>query len=377
MKDKFTLQDLSQNLIHTHIRLDLSFLNRLLVNASKSNKPHRAYKFLCELGCPINKTKKASSTVYGWLKGYRTVPMSKLIKIVKLSDYSWIDIEKHLISIKAGIRKGEISLRLPIIVDHKIGSIIGHVLGDGSIDKIFSSLFFSNSNSELLKEFRAYMKNIFGIEPRIWVQQKTKAFEEKSKWLVRVHNLDEVPLGYCVGLFYPKICTDILYSIFGKFAVGKSKKITKEIKDSNLEFKRGLIRAFFDDEGSIRSDNHTMRFHQDNKKLLEDLKQIIQEFRINTNPIRHYYKRGKIRYYFNLTGYRNYYKFYHLIACTSSKKAEQFELLIESVGNSKVFKKKYALSASDYSDLRTVFFNRTFRAERRNGHTSILTESNK
>lgn len=277
------------------------------------------------------------------MKGYRTVPFSKLTTIVNLSEYSWNDIEQNLTTIKSGIRRGEIKLNFPIKLDTKLGSIIGHILGDGSIDKHRQAVFYSNSNKELLKEFISYMNAIFGIWPRIWIQKRKSNFDEKSKWLRRLSNLDEVPNKHPVGLFYPKICTVVLHGIFGKFAEGQNKRITKQIKHSNLEVKKGLIRAFFDDEGSIRSDNRTARFHQDNKEILKDIKIIIGESNINTNPIRSYMKRNKARHYFTLTGFRNYFRFYHLIKCTSSKKRREFELLIEKVKNSKQFKKKYAL----------------------------------
>ena len=341
-QNEINLSDLIKNLKHTHIVLNLKFLTELLVNSSKSNKPWRDKKFANIINCPLNKDKKCSTTIYGWIKGYRTIPFSKLINIVEMSDYSWKDIVNNLISIKAGIKNGEVYPNFPIKIDNKLGSIIGHILGDGSIEKRFHSLFYSNSNGELLKEFRDNMKVIFGIEPRIRVQEKTN-FYEKTKWLKRVDNLNNINKGNNVGLFYPKICSDILYAMVGVFAEGKSKKITSEIMDFNLEFKKGLIRAFFDDEGSVRSDNHTIRFHQDNKELLEQIRCLIIELGINPHNIKSYIKRDKQRYYFNINGFREYVKFSKIIGCTSTNKKEELEQLIKKVKNSKQFKKKFAL----------------------------------
>lgn len=78
----------------------------------------------------------------------------------------------------------------------------------------------------------------------------------------------------------------------------------------NLEFKRELIRAFFDDEGSVRSDNHTVRFHQDNKELLEKIRSLIIEFDINPHGILSYVRRDKERCYFNICGFKEYVKFF-------------------------------------------------------------------
>lgn len=342
MEREVYLEDLVPFLQKTHVKLDLCFLNKLLQNASKSNKPYRNQEFAKKIGCPVNKNKKSAMTIYGWITGYRTVPFSKLTKIVDLSDYNWGDIETNLISIKAGIRSGEILPISPIKIDEKIGSIIGHILGDGSIDKRFHSLFYSNSNIELLNEFSKNMEELFGIAPRVWVQQKS-TFEGKTKWLKKIKNLNKIPKGHSVGLFYTKICSDILYALFGRFAEGKNKKITHQIINLNRDFKKGLIRAFFDDEGSIRADSHMVRFHQDNKELLEKIRLLLKDLGIKPHEIKSYIKRNKSRYYFNICGFKEYYRFYHLIGCTSSKKKKEFELLINKVRDSKYFKKKYAL----------------------------------
>ena len=329
-KEEISLEDLANDLIKSHLRLNLYFLNKLLKNASHSEKPHYAKNFLNLIECTINKIKQRSGTVYEWLKGYRTVPMSKLIKIIELSDYSWKDIEDNLLSIKAGINHGEINPKFPIKINDEIGRIIGHILGDGSIEKANHRIFFSNSNIELLEEFMNIMKKIFGIEPHIWVQEKRK-FEEKSKWLKRVYNLNDIPIGHNAALFYPKICSDILYSIFGKFAEGKNKIITNQIKNSNLDLKKGLIRSFFDSDGGINYDNRGIRFFQDDLEILKQLKLIIEEFNIDTCKIRGYIKKDKLRHYFGIYGFKNYYRFYEIIGCTSSNKVKKFELLINKV----------------------------------------------
>jgi len=333
MNNNIQLNDLKDSLVSSYIKLDLIFLNKLLKDASKSEFPYKNNLFAQNIFCPINKNKHISTTIYGWMKGYRTIPFSKLIKIVELSNYSWEDICKNLIFIKAGIRKGEVSPKFPINIDYKLGSIVGHILGDGSIDKRFHSVFYSNSNKELLIEFSEYMEGIFGIKPRIWVQDAPNY--GKTKWLKRITNFNEIPIGHNVGLFYPKICADILYSILEKFAEGNNKKITSKIKELNLSFKKGLIRAFFDDEGSVNSSNYSVRFHQDRKDILEDLINILKELNIKSNPIRSYNKKNKLRYYFNITSFREYSQFYESIGCTSSKKKSEFILLINKVMKNK------------------------------------------
>lgn len=353
MINEVGIRSLSNQLYTTHVKLNLRFLNKILNNASKSDSPHRSKKFADKIGCPINEIKKSSLTIYGWSKGYRTIPLSKLIKMVNCSDYSWQDIEKNLISIKAGIRNGEIRPKFPLLINKTMGCIVGHILGDGSIDKRFHSLFYSNSDIALLREFRLNMKTIFGIEPRIWVQEK-RSFDEKTEWMKRVSNLKDIPKGHSVGLFYPKICSDILYSICGKFAEGRNKGITEEIKNKNADFKIGLIRAFYDDECSINLQNYTLRLHQDRKDILEDIRQMLSDLNINSNDVKSYNKKGKLRYYFNVNGFENYSLFFKVIGITSPKKNKEFRLLINKVRNSQRFKKRpfLKLSTSQDSDTR-------------------------
>jgi len=329
MEDLVYLGDLSNALSHSHVKLNLTFLNELLKKASNSDLPHRNELFAKKISCPINKNKKSATTIYGWMKGDRTVPFAKLVKLVDLSDYTWNKIEGNLIYIKAGIRNGEINPNFPIKIDHKLGSIIGHILGDGSIDKRFHSVFYSNSNQELLKEFSGYMEDIFGIKPRIWVQDVPNYGH--TKWLKRVITFKDIPKGHNVGLFYPKICADILYELCGKFAEGGNKIITEKIKTLNMNFKISLVRAFFDDEGSVNSKNYTVRFHQDRKEILEEVIKMLKDCGISSNPIRAYTKGDKLRYYFNITSFNEYSKFYNFIGCTSSKKKREFILLIDKV----------------------------------------------
>jgi len=335
------LEDIIDSLRTAHVKLDLEFLKKLLKNASGSDKSWRNVEFGKKIGCTINTEIHIVNGINGWINGHTTVPVPKLIKIVELSDYNWIDIENNLSSIKAGRKKGEIRPRFPMKIGHKIGLIVGHILGDGAINKRGESIFFCNSNPELLNEFIECMKDFFGLEPRIWVQ-KPKKFEEKTQWLKRVTKIEDAPQNHVVGLFYPKICVQIIKSIFGNFADGKEKRITQEIKESDSEFKRGLIRAFFDDEGTVYKDRCMMRLFQDRKDILEEIKSMLEEFNISSSRIRSCIKRDKERHYFDITNYFDFLSFYKRIGCTSTYKKISFESSIALLRKGR--KSKYILS---------------------------------
>ena len=292
--NKINLINLLPILRGTYITLDLIFLEKLLKNASHPEKPHRNVSFLHAIGSIVNAKFQFSPNVYQWLKGTRTVPFDKLVKIVELSDFSWTDIEKNLISIKAGIHKGEIYSKFPIIVGKEMGSIIGHILGDDSLDKRYSQIFFSNTNIELLQEFSDYIFILFGVKPCIWLQTSGN-FKRKPQWIKRLDNLRQVKSGKSIGLFYPAIVGLLLNHTFDNFAVGKCKKITPLILHSSKEFKKALIRAFFDDECSVYPESYTMLVFQDNKSILRQMKRLLLGLGISSNKIRTYVKRNKDR----------------------------------------------------------------------------------
>lgn len=327
MKEESNLRKLAPFLQKTHVKLNLDFLNKLLQNASKSDKPHRNQEFAEYIGCPVNKNKKSAMSVYGWMTGYRTVPFSKLIRIMDSSDYKWRNVEENLISIKAGIKGGEISPRFPIKMDMELGSIVGHILGDGSIEKKYLQPFYTNSNISLIKEFINNMEHVFGIEPRIWLQ-KSGNFKSKTKWVKRIYSLRDISKNYQIGLFYPRICGILLHNILGKFACGNKKEITEQIKKSNKNLKLGLIKAFFDDESCVDHKSQMLRVFQDNKQLLDDLKDLLSEIGIDSNPIRSYVKRDKPRHYFNITKRKNFLKYYDLINFTSKVNKERLAFLV-------------------------------------------------
>lgn len=332
-----SLRDIEKGLNNCLIRLNYDFLKKLIISSAKTNTPHLNKKYILKIGLKFNEEARESTGISQLLRKNRAIKFSTLRKIKDLSDYNWEDIEKNIISIRAGRKKGEIKLQFPIKIDQKLGSIIGHILGDGAISKKYTAVYFSNSCKDLLNEFINQMEETFGVRPRIWVQERRK-FEEKSRFLKRVTKVSLIPKYHNAELFYPSMCGIMLHLILGKFAYGKEKKLTKEILGAPKEFKIGLIRAFFDDEGSVYPNHHMLRFHQDNKQILEDIKRLLKEQGINSNPIRRYIKREKERHYFNITRFKEYYQFYKLIGCTHPEKDKKLKLLIQKVKNSRKFK---------------------------------------
>ena len=188
------LTDLVRSFGHFHVKIDPVFLKELLIKASGSKKPHCNLDFVRKLGMKPT-TNYLCNAIYGWTKYDKTIPLEKLAKVAALTNYPWHKIESEIISIKSGQQGGEICPKFPIKFDKRLGSIVGHILGDGSIDYRYKQVFFSNSNKELLKEFAENMQSVFGIKPRIWMQMKTIPFKEKTRWEKRLNSIEELEDG--------------------------------------------------------------------------------------------------------------------------------------------------------------------------------------
>ncbi len=326
-KEEFHIIDLYKNFGYFHVKIDKSYLKDMLRKISNDNKPHYNTKLIKKLNMKYTKNKKACLTIYSWTAYDKTLPLEKLIKIIKLSNEDWQKAKSKIISLKAGQSRGEIKPDFPIKIDKKLGSIVGHILGDGSIDSKYQQVFFSNSNKELLKEFSSHMKEIFGVKPRIWMQAAPDF--GNTKWDRKLNEIDELIEGRNCGLFYPTICGLIVNEIFDNFAIGNTKKITQKIIKTNKEFKIGLLRAFFDDESTVDRQRKYIRVFQDRKNILKVIKALLKEIEIESQPLKKYVKKNKDRYYFDIyKSNNNLLKYQKEIGFTSSKKAEKLNNII-------------------------------------------------
>lgn len=331
------LKEIYDKLGNIHVNIDLTYLEKILKQASISDKPHRNIEFLNKLNMKINYKTKSCPVMINWVRGNRTIPLEKLIKISEIGEIPWKKIEKKIISINSGTRKeGKIKFPLKIRLNKDLGLIVGHILGDGSIDKKLNQVFFSNSNIELLREFENCVKQIFNIKPRIWMQN-TSNFEGKTRWEKRLKSIEDLENGKNVGLFYSTTMGRILNAIFDNFAIGTNKKITPRIMNTPNDFKKGFIRAFYDDEGSIMKGSRSIRLFQDKKDILESFRILLNEFEIIPGEIKTYIKRDKERYYFDIHRKSNFIKFKKEINFSSSKKRNRLNKLciIKNQKNSK------------------------------------------
>ncbi|MFA6452773.1 MAG: LAGLIDADG family homing endonuclease [Candidatus Pacearchaeota archaeon] len=331
-KEEIGLEGIQSSNYNFSIKIDNSFLQALLIKAADDGRPHCNSKFIKKIGLELS-NKYLCNTIYGWTKYDKTIPFSKLMIITKLASISLKEVQENITFIGLNGKNMKIYPKFPIKLNKQLGSIIGHIYGDGSIDKKYLQVCFSNSEKELLKEFSNNIKEIFDINPRIWMQT-TPIFGD-THWDKRLNSIDELKDGRNCGLFYPTILGIFLNTIFDNFAIGKDKKINLQILNTNKEFKKGLIRAFYDDESSVGT--KSIRLFQDRQEFLETFRKLLLEFDISSGEVKRYKKRNKDRFYFDIFRKSNFLKFQKEIGFTSPLKAERLKkiVIITNHGNSK------------------------------------------
>jgi hypothetical protein len=256
---------------------------------------------------------------------------------LKISKFNWNDLNENLIGLKTGQGKSPlVKPKFPITLNRKMGSLVGHVLGDGAIDAGLNSTFYSNSNKELLCEFMGIARQLFFIEPRIWIQ-KSGNFKSKSVWIRRLKNETEIVEGAPHGVFCPRIVAAVLFAIFGKFAYGKKKYFPSRAFTAPLDFKIGLVRAFLDDESTVDVSSRQIRVFQDNRETLECFRRLLREIGVSPGPIHSYRKYGKDRYYFSISGYINLERYSKRVGFTNPNKALKLKILASRVNRARKF----------------------------------------
>ncbi len=333
MRSYFSLQDLVPKIGGFSLKLEPEFFRILLCDAARSERPWREKAFVEKTGYMYNSSVGGSSGLSLAFRQNRALKVATLAKILSRSQYSWNDVERHFCWMRAGRHDGTFKPSFPLELNDDLGLIAGHILGDGSIDGRYSQVFFTNSDVALIREFSAAMRRVFGVEPRVWIQRPD--YENGSKWICRI-TLAKVPKHAQIGLFYPTGCGLLLRELLGDFAVGKMKTITPEIIASPSEFQRTLVRAFFDDEGSVDL-FRSLRFHNDNKQLLIHVQQVLQSFGIVSCPIRTYEHQGKTRCFFNVCSYRNFVIYEREIGVTSPAKKRKLSELLSHIKSGRKF----------------------------------------
>lgn len=188
---------------------------------------------------------------------------------------------------------------------NKLALAVGHLFGDGGIQDN-GRIHYCNSENFLIKEFIDSMK-IFNVTP----------------WVKKEYNVTRVRYSTKIG--------KALWSIFGKFSYGKdTKTITQKIKNMHIKWKIKMIRAWFNDDGSVinsQSNYKVISIKQKLKHLIVFIKGILEELDIKSTIME-----DDGNWLLRICGYENITKFRNNINFSFGyRKYKELDKMINSI----------------------------------------------
>lgn len=261
-----------------------------------------------------------SGSLYTWRKN-NNYPLKVLSEICKLCEIDLKNEQQNIIELKSCFYKGKnygnaksksIFPKFPISLTKELSSLIAHLFCDGciSIDKNgYIHIQYYNKDQKLLQNFKNDVRKVFG---------DFQIYQSKNKCV------DFIALPAPIGLILKVVVRDFN---------GKTCRIPDFIKDSkDIEIKRAFIRAFADDEGSVKF-NPPYRYIElscSNNQMLSDLRNMVEEFDIRCGNICHKSQRGFDFYYFYIRGYEHLEKFKKEIDFVHEAKFIKLDLMLKS-----------------------------------------------
>jgi len=237
---------------------------------------------------------------------YPLFAVKKLCKILERINpiFSIDSVEKHVVSIKSGSRGGYIyNPKLPIKFNDSISRMIAHVLGDGDIHPS-GMIRYTNSDINLINSFIDDLKSLGDVKIR--------------------RNYDKI----AHRIYVPKIVKLFLDEL------GLKDKTYSFILKLSKDMQAAFVQALFDDEGSVNLSSPRITISSSNRILLDVVKlslssnfQVISKIYFSG----YYYDRKgneKSMWNIDITGLRNFEKFYKSIDSKHSKKTIKLDKLL-------------------------------------------------
>jgi hypothetical protein len=235
------------------------------------------------------------------------------------SKFSIDAIEKYVIAIKSGGRGGLIfNPRFPFRFNDSIFRLIAHCLGDGDIHPS-GRIRYTNSNKNLINSFISDLEVFGNVKIRRWYDSGA------------------------YRVYVPKIVKLILDEF------GLKNRTHDFILKKNIGSQATFIQALFDDEGSVDLNSHRISISSSNKSLLKIIQESLQNFNI-ISRLHHggYYhdRKGDLmeKWYIDITGFKNFKKFYKFIGSKHSEKSIKLKKLIKFYIGKKIRPIRYETS---------------------------------
>jgi transposase len=258
-------------------------------------------------------------SIYSW-KNKQNYPLPVLLQICELCNIDLKIEQTHIAEVRSCfytnkksnyVKSRPIYPEFPIKLTPDLSSIIGHLFCDGSVSiskEGYVQVHYYNTNKVLLESFKKNAKEIFG---NIHMYQS----RNKGVDFVRLPSVAGIILRYFADDFNSKTCT-----------------IPNFILNGNKEVKKAFVRAFADDEGSVsfRPPHRYIELACSNYPLLYSLKQLLNDFGIQSRKIYHRTQRGFDSYWFHIRGFDHLKKFNDEIGFLHSEKSVKLKQILES-----------------------------------------------
>lgn len=228
----------------------------------------------------ILESKVRGSTIYSWFKGVVPLPF------------------KEFSSIKREFDENDLG---------QLAVVVGHIFGDGGISER-KFLHYCNTEEFLVDEFQNAMKAVFNFTPMYKHKESTGI----------------------IRLRYSRLASRIFLCLFGEFSLGRdNKKITPQIERMPIWWKKLLIRAFYNDDGSVpkRENYRVISFKQKNKKLVIFIKDTLLKLKINT-----YVAKDGDKWMLRIMSFKDMVRFKDLIGFSENyRKQKELEEVISMI----------------------------------------------
>lgn len=243
-----------------------------------------------------------------WKKLNLFIPLKHIKKIVDKRKLNWDKLEKEVVAYK-GLNLSLIiqNPKLPIIESPELFAVIGHLIGDGSVNKNGIPIY-TNSNIKLIDNFQKLIISVFGNVRGKLYKSPSGAYQFRSS----------------------KVISDLIKSFYDINFDSSKSRIPEKIKYLPQEFSIAIIKAFGDDEATVDT-NHRISFYSTNKHVLLSIKDLLKKKLMFNNVS--LFKKSK--YYFYLTiKAKDIEKYYNTIGFNHSLKMAKLSKIIEIRKNS-------------------------------------------
>jgi len=207
------------------------------------------------------------------------------------------------------------NVKFPYKSSVKLCELLGYFIGDGCYTKINKErcLILTDKNKEVLQYYQSIVKDLFFCDSRLFKYASQDSY----------------------GLLMPSFVAQFLILNFSDIILKSlQRRIQRELYNLPLEEIAGLLRGYFDAEGSVES--HGVKACSANKLLLYQIDSLLKKFGICSSIYLNQLEKKKQKYRHNIILYgENLKLFYEKIGFNHSIKKLRLKSYIETLSRNR------------------------------------------